>query len=49
MYGKTNGELVERPELTVHKMTMVSKGQSGMMTEYDGISTDLLTVRLLEC
>lgn len=34
--GKTDADLVERPELAVHKMAMVSQGRLAMVGEYDG-------------
>lgn len=34
--GKADDELVERPELKVHKLGMVGAGNFGMISEYDG-------------
>lgn len=33
---KLDADLIERPELTVHKMAMVSQGRLAMMGEYEG-------------
>ena len=42
--GKGDEEFTERPEFTLHKMAMVGQGRSGLMAEYDGISTRYLSL-----